>query len=135
MYKPPSSFGSSTIHNFASLLEPAWTHNHDLSALPVDLAFFYMLLLDMVEQTTRQQRQHYQRKTMRLFVFEAVVACDVAIRSRKKNNAEDALAHRLTSPGSDKIPVSVAAKLATSRLISFPAVWMLRKSCFTPSQE
>jgi argininosuccinate lyase len=60
MYKPPSSLGSGAVHNFASTLEPGWTHNHDLSALPVDFAFFYMLVLKMVEQTTRQQRQQNQ---------------------------------------------------------------------------
>src|SRR5262245_7823224 len=122
MYKPPPSLGSGTVHNFASLLEPGWAHNHDLSALPVDFAFFYMLVRKMVEQTTRQQRQHNQRKTMRLFVFETVVACDVAIRSRKKNDAEDALTHHVASRGSDEIPLSAAVKLSTSCLISFPAV-------------
>jgi hypothetical protein len=49
MYKPPSSLGSGTLHNFASLLEPGWTHDHGLSALPVNFAFFYMLVLNMVE--------------------------------------------------------------------------------------
>jgi hypothetical protein len=49
MYKPPSSLGSRAVHNFASILEPGWTHDHHLSALPVDFAFFYMLVLDMVE--------------------------------------------------------------------------------------
>jgi hypothetical protein len=49
MYKPPSSLSSRAVHNFASILEPGWTHDHDLSALPVDFAFFYMFVLDMVE--------------------------------------------------------------------------------------
>src|SRR5262249_13681172 len=135
MYKTPSSLSSRTVHNFASLLEPGWTHNHDLSALPVDFAFFNMLVFDVVEYTPHQQLHQNQRKTMQLFVFETVVACDIAIRSRKKNDAEDPLAHRVASRGSDEIPLSVAVKLATSCRISFPAVWMVKKSCFTPSQE
>ena len=49
MDKPPPSLGSGTLHNFASLLEPGWAHDHGLSALPVNFAFFYMLVLNMVE--------------------------------------------------------------------------------------
>jgi hypothetical protein len=49
MYKSPSSLGSRTVHNFASIFEPSRPHNHDLAALPIDFAFFYVLVLDMIE--------------------------------------------------------------------------------------
>jgi hypothetical protein len=49
MYKAAASLSGRTVHNFASILEPGWTHDHDLSALPVDFAFFYILVLDMIE--------------------------------------------------------------------------------------
>src|SRR5438105_3432560 len=95
MYKPSSSLRGGTIHHLAGILEPGWTHDHSLSALPVDLAFFDMLVLKMIEQTTRQQRQQGKRKSVRLFALKTIITGHIAIGSRKKNNAEDPFAHCL----------------------------------------
>jgi hypothetical protein len=52
MYKLPSSLGCGPVHNLAGILEPSWAHDHSLSALPIDFAFFDVLVLKMIEQTT-----------------------------------------------------------------------------------
>jgi hypothetical protein len=49
MYKLPPSLGRRSVHYLARILEPGWTHDHSLSALPIDFAFFDVLVLKMIE--------------------------------------------------------------------------------------
>src|SRR6516164_8763642 len=87
------SFGGGAVHNRSRVCEPGGSHDHSLSALPINFALLYALVLEMVKKAARQQRQQGRRETMRLLVLEAVVAGDVAFGGWKKNNAEDSATH------------------------------------------
>jgi hypothetical protein len=47
----------------------------------------------VIQQAAGQQRQKGQRETMRFLAFEAVLASNVAVGRRKKNNAKYAAIH------------------------------------------
>ncbi len=57
MNKPPPSLGGGPVHNLSGIREPGRPHYHSLPALPVNLALLDALVLEVVEQAARQQRQ------------------------------------------------------------------------------
>src|ERR1700676_3718198 len=86
------------VHELAGLGEPRRPHNHCLAPLPVDFAFLDVFVFEVVEQAAREQRDEYGREAMRLFVFKAIIAGDVAFRSRKEDDAKNSATHGLPFP-------------------------------------
>jgi len=52
----PASFGSGAAHQISGICKPVRAHDHCLSALPIDLANFDILVFKMVKQAPSQQR-------------------------------------------------------------------------------
>src|SRR5260370_42062174 len=103
--------GGGAVHELARVGEPRRSHDHRLAALPVDFAFLYAFVFEVVEQAAREQRDEDGREAVRLLVLEAVVAGDVALRGRKEDDAEDSAVHgrdprdRLISSATQMCPV------------------------------
>jgi hypothetical protein len=115
------SFGGRAVHNRSRFCEPGRSHDHSLSALPINFALLDALVLEMVEQAASQERQQGRRETMRLLMLEAIVTGDVAFGRRKKNNAEDSAAHGV----SILVSFRRSAQLASSRPISSESLVIL----------
>jgi hypothetical protein len=98
MREAAAAGGGSPVHELAGFGEPRRPHNHRLTALPVDFAFLDVLVFEMVEQAPCEQRDEHGRETVRLFVFKAIIAGDIAFRSRKEDHAKNSATHGLSSP-------------------------------------